>query len=201
MDIVARQMPAASLHLRPAGDIELLGIATATCLLAFFLCSMLCTGLWMLRHAVFAIKAGRKRGEISRPVCEWTANPLDPSHISCDGYQEDSKIPYSTSSARVTQMKAPWEKLVTAKQYSYTQIPARRKPISRKPLLLSDPMLYSNSWKDTELDTDRRWNLRSNETSSFESKTKENRGYSDRSFLHYSTISPAWTSVGYANRR
>ncbi len=56
MDIATRQMSTASFDLRPASDIEILGIATATCLLAFFLCYMLYTGLRMLSYASFAVK-------------------------------------------------------------------------------------------------------------------------------------------------
>ncbi|KAI0804117.1 hypothetical protein GGR55DRAFT_333349 [Xylaria sp. FL0064] len=200
MDIVARETPAASLHLRPAGDIEILGIATATCLLAFFLCSMLCTGLWMLRHAVFAVKTGRKRGEIPRPLVELPANPLTRSQVSWGGYQEDSGTPYSTSSARVSEMKTPWETLATVKQYAYTQIPARRKPLSRKPLPMSSFMLNSNSWEDKPLNTERSWCLRSNEASLFEPKVKETKGYSDRSFLHYSDMSSMGMRVGAIKR-
>ncbi|KAI1282501.1 hypothetical protein F5Y07DRAFT_241724 [Xylaria sp. FL0933] len=200
MDIVAREVPAASLQLRPAGDIEILGIATATCLLAFFLCSMLCTGLWMLRHAVFAVKIGRKRGEIPRPLIELPANPLTRPQVSWDGYQELSGTPYSTSSARISEMKTPWETLATMKHYACTQIPARRKPLSRKPLPMSNFMLNSNSWEHKPLNAERRWSLRSNEASLFEPKVKETRGYSDRSFLHYSDVSSMGMHVGSIRR-
>ncbi|KAI1423817.1 hypothetical protein F5Y12DRAFT_715937 [Xylaria sp. FL1777] len=197
MGIVTRQMSTASFDLRPAGDIEILGIATATCLLAFFLCYMLCTGLRTLLYASFAMKTPRKRGETSRSGCEWSATPLSWPQTGYDGEQEDSRTPYLTSSVRITRTKTPWENPITTKKYCYTQIPARRKPLSRRPLQMSNSMLSSNRWKDTALDTEKSWSLTPNATISVltdtasckESTAKENGGYSDRSFLQYYSAS------------
>ncbi|KAI3344022.1 hypothetical protein F4824DRAFT_30579 [Ustulina deusta] len=215
MDIATRQMSTASFDLRPASDIEILGIATATCLLALFLCYMLYTGLRMLSYASFAVKTSWKRGETPRSVCEWSATHSQP-RASYDGQQEDSRTPYFANSARNTRMKTPWGKPVIMKQYYHTQIPARRKPLSRKPLPMSNSMISSIRWKDTTLDMEEGWSLRSdatasvadkyddatrpNETTSYrESKVKENGGYSDRSFLHSYTASLGRVDVDFAN--
>ncbi|KAI1310975.1 hypothetical protein F5Y03DRAFT_402627 [Xylaria venustula] len=102
MGIANRQMSTASFDLRPAGDIEILGIATATSLLAFFLCHLICVGLRALWHTSSAIEMPRKRSEAPRPVRKWFTTAPSQPHDSYGGRQESSRTPYVTSSARDT---------------------------------------------------------------------------------------------------
>ncbi|RWA08018.1 hypothetical protein EKO27_g7086 [Xylaria grammica] len=216
MDIATRQMPTASFDLGPAGDVEILGIATATCLLAFFLCYTLYMGLWMSPSASFAepyandaphiTKPASKRRRFPRPVCEWykfTSNRPQASHPR---QHEEFQTPYFTYSARNARVKRPEGTPILTKQYYYTQIPARGKPLSRKRLPMSSFTINSNRRKYMALDTEEGLGsrpsttvavadkcdraIRSNEVISYrEPKGKENRGHSDKSFLRYHTAS------------
>ncbi|KAK5629739.1 hypothetical protein RRF57_005454 [Xylaria bambusicola] len=201
MNIATRQLSHSSLDLQPASDIEILGIVTATCLLGFFCCYMLYEGLRMFSSALLTRGTPKKRDETH----ESRVSSIGRSKISYNGPR---KSPYLTSPLREVRMKTSWENTVITKQYNYTQIPARRKPLSRKPLIFStsNSKLSASRWKDTTLDMEKGWNIgittidsainmsdnatRSDEmTSCRDFEAKEREGFYDRSFLHHYTMS------------
>ncbi|KAI0526617.1 hypothetical protein F5B22DRAFT_168360 [Xylaria bambusicola] len=201
MNIATRQLSHSSPNLQPASDIEILGIATAICLLGFFVCYMLFTGLQMLFSASWTVRTLKKRGEAD----ECLMSSMGRSQIS---YDVPRKSPYLTSPAREVRMKTSWEAAVITKQYNYTQIPARRKPLSRKPLIFStlNPNIGATRWKDTTLDMEEGWSFGLTTTDSATSKPDnairldemapcrnfkagEKTGFYDRSFLHRYTMS------------
>ncbi|KAI1369105.1 hypothetical protein F5Y08DRAFT_334946 [Xylaria arbuscula] len=150
MDIATRPIPLKSLDLPdppPATEVEILGISTATCLLGFFLCYMLFEGLRMLFLTLFSRDTPKERDEPD----EWSLSSLRRSRMR---YDERKEAPYLTSAAHEVRIMTPWEKPVIMRQYSYTQIPARRKPLSRRPLLgcLTNSMRSTSRWKETTLD-------------------------------------------------
>lgn len=142
MDIATRPRPPKSLDLPefiPATEVEILGTATATCLLGFLLGYMLYTGLRLLFLTSLPEKTPKERDETGK----WSFSTLRRSRISYDRRKE---TPYLTSTAHEVRIMTPWEKPVIMKQYYHTQIPARRKPLSRKPLLgcLTNSMRSAN---------------------------------------------------------
>ncbi|KAI0531523.1 hypothetical protein GGR58DRAFT_524449 [Xylaria digitata] len=216
MDPATRQMPTANFYLRPASDVEILGITTATFLLALFLCYMLYVGLPMsscvfltksyARDLPHIVKTSSGRDTFSQSVCEWTTIPLTRSRASYHGQHEEYQTPYFTCSAQNSRTKWSGETPITTKQYYYTRIRGRGKPLSRKPLLISNSVIHSIRQKDMALGMEEGLSLRPsttavvagkydnairpNETTScMESEAKENRGHFDRSFLRHYTVS------------
>ncbi|KAI0118871.1 hypothetical protein GGR51DRAFT_570630 [Nemania sp. FL0031] len=172
IDMTARRVPTTSLSLRPASDIEILGIATATCLLAIFLCSVLWAGARVLRCA-YSPKLDRSdtshitttsdiRAGATLSVRKWSSIPSSRSQDSSSGQQRGSQTPRFTNATSNKRMKIPWKNHVITKQYYYTQMVPRCKPASRKPLLFSNPRMTSIRWKDTTLDMEEGLSLRSN---------------------------------------
>ncbi|KAJ8124939.1 hypothetical protein O1611_g8700 [Lasiodiplodia mahajangana] len=175
IDVDAREVSTVSTNLRPASDIEILGVATATCLLAFFICSVLWTGLRRLRRTYSpeldrsgthqTTMTSSKRDGATPSIRKWSSIP---SIRSRDGsseqqqQQQDSQTSRSTNSASNKRMKISWKNHVISKQYYYTQMAARCKPASRKPLLLPNSTIASIRWKDTTLDMEEGLSLRSN---------------------------------------
>ncbi|KAI8948285.1 hypothetical protein F4801DRAFT_468400 [Xylaria longipes] len=165
MDIATRQMSIANFDPSPASGVEILGIATATCLLAFFLCIILCTGLriscysWYtsasesyIGDAPSIMKMSGKRDESQRPISKWTATFLGRSRTSHDGQQHNSQTPCFARPGCIARMKIMRRNNAVPERYYYTQIPPRCKPLPRKPLLIPNSVISSIKRKDTTLD-------------------------------------------------
>lgn len=170
--IATRQMSIASFDLRPASDIEILGIATATCLLAICLFSMLLAVLQKIWH-VFSLKLGasdnshitktsEKRSETNRSILRWLSIPLGRSRGSYDRQQDNTQTQDLTSSTCKQRMRVSWENHVIMKQYYYTHIPTRCKPTSTEPPLPLSPKMKVTRRKITTLDMEEGLSLKSN---------------------------------------
>ncbi|KAI1200456.1 hypothetical protein F5X97DRAFT_340552 [Nemania serpens] len=160
LDVATRQMTIANFDPRPASHIEILGLATAICLLVFVLCTMLCTGLRKLWDVCSPksdvsdipppMKTPKKRDQVRRSTRKWSfISRLRTNH---DGQKEGSLASHLTSSASNTRVKILKKTYTATKQDYYTQIPARCKPASRKPLLLPNAGINTIRRKDTTLD-------------------------------------------------
>ncbi|KAI1116227.1 hypothetical protein F5Y14DRAFT_408617 [Nemania sp. NC0429] len=153
LDIATRQMTIANFDFRPANGTEILGIATATCLLGLVLCCMFWTGLRMLWDACPPksdvsdippiMKTPEKGGEEQQPTRQWPLISRG-TQTEYDGQEE------SPCTARVRRFQKPHA--ATQQQQYYTQFSARRKRGSRKPLLLPNAAINTTRQKDTTLD-------------------------------------------------
>ncbi|KAI1167855.1 hypothetical protein F5B18DRAFT_333682 [Nemania serpens] len=214
LDVATRQMTIANFDLRPASGIEILGIATATCLLTFVLCSMFWTGLRILWDVCYLksnvsdippiTNAPKKRDEVGRSVRKWSSigSGLQTNN---DGHKASSYTSHFTRSASHTRVKILKKTHATARQYYHTQIARGGKPASRKPLLLPNTAINTIRRKNNTLDMEEGLGLSSNATASFangshsthpsgtascrESKSEKNTNDFDKSFLHCRTAS------------
>ncbi|TRX94431.1 hypothetical protein FHL15_004586 [Xylaria flabelliformis] len=165
MDIAARQMSITTFGPSPASGIEVLGIATATCLLAFFLCLLFCAGLRIFSYSWFASSPELHRGDTPRiirtsaeqdgseqSICKRIVTPLSRSPIFHDEQPDDSQPPCSARPGCVTRMKIARRNNIIPERYYYTQIPPKCKPLSRKRLLMSKPVISSVRRENTTLD-------------------------------------------------
>ncbi|KAI1755344.1 hypothetical protein F4782DRAFT_401419 [Xylaria castorea] len=165
MDVATRQMSITNFDPSPAGGIEVLGVATATCLLAFFLCIILCAGLRILCYSRYAsspefdvgdthriIRMSVEKNESEQSICKWTVIPPSLSRTVYDERQDISQKPCSTRPGCITRMKITRRNNVTPERHYYTQIPTRCKPVSRKPLLMPNSVISSIRRGDTTLD-------------------------------------------------
>ncbi|KAI0857966.1 hypothetical protein F4860DRAFT_487744 [Xylaria cubensis] len=213
MDIATRQMSITTFDPSPASGIELLGIATATCLLAFFLCVLFCAGLRIFSYSYYASSPELHRGNTphiirtsaeedgsEQSICKQIVTPLSRSPIFHDEQQDDSQLPCSTRPGCVTRMKIARRHNVIPERYYYTQISPRCKPLSRKRLLMSKPLTRSVRMKDTTLDMEEGLDLgydaaaavpngpsdvpRPYETATCRESKAKNGENSGRSFLH-----------------
>ncbi|KAI0476662.1 hypothetical protein F4859DRAFT_57186 [Xylaria cf. heliscus] len=165
MDIATRQMSITKFDPSPAGSIEILGIATATCLLAFFLCIIFCAGLQILCHSRYSsspessvghvpyiIKTSGEKDKSRRSICAWNATHLGRPRTFYGEQQDISETPFSARLGCITRMKITRRSNVIPEKHYYTQIPPRCKPVSRKPLSMPNTTINSIKREDTTLD-------------------------------------------------
>ncbi|KAI3336794.1 hypothetical protein HD806DRAFT_542579 [Xylariaceae sp. AK1471] len=211
-NVVARQTSIETYGLRPASGIEILGIATATCLLAFFLCTMFCTILRISWCAYFpnsdaciaphTTKISEKRGKVSRSIRKWSSTPLSRPRICYDRAADPSQTPYYTSSAYNTRIKTLGESYLSITQNGCAHIPTRYKL-----LLMPDSTTTSTRRQETTLDLEEGLSLKSNATAvateDYDDFTRRNgaashteanlgemnKAHFDSSFLPYRTAS------------
>ncbi|KAI1180238.1 hypothetical protein F4777DRAFT_305110 [Nemania sp. FL0916] len=216
LEAAARRMSSKEVDPFPASSIEILGIGTATCLLAFFACSMFCTAfrlLWIAcssrpkaSNVPSTTKASGYKGGLPSSICEWPLIPSDGSRTSWDGQRKNSLTPHFRRSACDARMKIYSKTHPVTKQYSHTRISAKHKSMPRKPLTRSTQMITSIRRKGTTLDMEEGLISRSNPTlkltsnygrSSYRSgtvscrepKVKREKDECNKSFLHCRTAS------------
>ncbi|KAI0443426.1 hypothetical protein F4803DRAFT_315927 [Xylaria telfairii] len=217
MDIATRQMSIANFDPSPASGIEILGIATATCLLAFFLCLLLCAGLRISCYSWYSSSLGSdvsdaphiitNSGEKYRSqqlIRKWAGTPPRQPGIHYDGQQDISQTPCSTKPSRISRMKITRRNSVIPTRY-YTQIPPRYKPVSRKPLFMRNSVIDSTRLENMTSDMEEGLSLsygtavaapnglddfaRPQGTAICNELKAMNDEHSGRSFLHYRTTS------------
>ncbi|KAI0456194.1 hypothetical protein F5B21DRAFT_165029 [Xylaria acuta] len=172
MDVATRQMSITNFDPSPASGIEILGIATATCLLAFFLCILLCAGLQISCDSWYGfslesdvgdvpriIKTSGEKDGSQRSICKWTVTPLGQSRTVYDEQQDISQAPCSARPGCITRMKITRRNNVIPERYYYTHIPPRCKPVSRKALLMPSSGISSTRREDATLDMEEGLNL------------------------------------------
>ncbi|KAI1742127.1 hypothetical protein F4680DRAFT_412978 [Xylaria scruposa] len=172
MTVATRQMSIATFDPSPASGIELLGIATATCLLAFFLCVLFCAGLRIFSHSWYASYPGLHRGNTphiirtsaeedgsEQSIGKRTITPFSRSRIFHDEQQDFSQPPYSARPGCITRMKIARRNNIIPERYYYTQILPRCKPVSRKRLFMPNPAISSMRREYTTLDMEEGFGL------------------------------------------
>ncbi|GAW26018.1 hypothetical protein SAMD00023353_1900180 [Rosellinia necatrix] len=207
LDVATRQMSIASFHPRSASEIEILGIATATCLLAFFLCLMICMGLWMSWDAQFpgsnapdllhTTETFAERGRAFRSIRRWTGIPPSRSRTGYDGQIDGPRIPYFVGSAPATRMKTLKKSCGITNRYYHTRIPAKCKLLPRRPLLSAHVMIDSIRQKGPMLDMEEGLGLIPNTTTTVDNSPNCTRSTTvassadrpDAPFLHSRTAS------------
>ncbi|KAI1824817.1 hypothetical protein F4861DRAFT_228234 [Xylaria intraflava] len=192
INVAVRQMSMKHFDLRPASNIELLGIAIATCLLAFFLSVMLCTGIRISWGSVSpAPDAGDipntsipgKGSKTARSIRKWSTVSL--SRLRTRYYDDLHDCPQTPYFASLGYNK--------------------RMRLSRKPLLMVVPTITSVERKDAVFDLEEGLGLKSASYSAVSNgygdslrpgevvcrglKPKKNGDHSGGSFLHYRTAS------------
>lgn len=218
MDIATRQMSIANFDPSPASGIEILGVATATCLLAFFLCLLLCAGLrisccsWYssspgsdVNNAPHIITTSGEKCRSQRLIRKWIGIPLRQPGIVSDEQQDISQTPCSAKLSRISRMRITRRNNAIPTRYYYTQFPPRYKPVSRKPLFMPNSVISSIRQENMTSDIEEGLGLsydataappnglgdfaRSQGTTTCNESKAKNREHSDRSFLHYRTTS------------
>ncbi|KAI1431156.1 hypothetical protein GGR50DRAFT_103805 [Xylaria sp. CBS 124048] len=211
IDIVTRQMPMGYIDSRPASGIELLGIATSTCLLALFLVNMLCTWIRMTWGASsLPSDAGdapvtmtpNKGSKTARLICQWSTTSLGRLRTGYDSLQNYPKTP-TASLGHNTRTKTPRTGGLSIPEHFRTQgrVRAGRKQLLRRPLLVANPSETSTERKDTIFDLEEGRSAFSDGSDSSgclllpdeavtckESKPSDE-AYSGESFLHFRTAS------------
>ncbi|KAI0402899.1 hypothetical protein F4802DRAFT_330509 [Xylaria palmicola] len=165
-DVAIRQLSIANFDPRPANGVEILGIAVATCLLAFFLCNMLCIGLCLLRHTFSPTinigdapnvtppisKTTEGVGKIPRSVYKGPAMPLTQTHSGYNEQQNSSLVSYPLKPGCNARMGISRINHLVTKRHYYTQILPEYRPVTRKRLRISIPGKIPARQKDTTLD-------------------------------------------------
>ncbi|KAI8634824.1 hypothetical protein F5Y19DRAFT_126136 [Xylariaceae sp. FL1651] len=226
-DVVNHQTLFENFRLRPANRIEILGIATATCLLAFFLCTLLCMILEIPCCASSPSPDGSdisdtmtisgERDERPQPLHNRTSAPLEPSRINCHETQEHPQKPYLMSLIHNTRITTAKGNLFNIKREHNAKITTGIKLAWSKLAQMPGSKIISNRRKDTTLDLEEGFNLRSNaiagtaggegglthpdrEALRKVSKMEKNGDHSGSSFLPCRTASLGQADAGSADK-
>lgn len=199
LNIVARQMSVTNFEARPASNLQVLAIATATCLLALFLCSLVFIWLQDSLYPSFPepdvgdvlyynMKTPKERDGISRAGRNWASCSLGRPRSVHDRQRETPQESLFAGSAFETRFGMSRKSYTITGRHLYKS-------------LVSNPTKGSIRRKNTTLDMEEGLSLISNATNGYdytrpagavpyeERGLQMTRDHSDISFLHRRTAS------------